>query len=89
MKNKIYIATQGPIAETVGDFWRLVWEENVRVIIMLTNTSEKGKVCVCVCVWWACVWCGRVCVCVCVCVWWACVCVCAAVTLVCVCVGQV
>ncbi len=45
MKNKIYIATQGPIAETVGDFWRLVWEENVRVIIMLTNTSEKGKVC--------------------------------------------
>ncbi len=57
MKNKIYIATQGPIAETVGDFWRLVWEENVRVIIMLTNTSEKGKVCVCgwVGVVWACV----------------------------------
>ena len=44
MKNKAYIATQGPIAETVGDFWRLVWEENVRTIIMLTNVQEKGKV---------------------------------------------
>ncbi len=44
MKNKAYITTQGPIADTVGDFWRMVWDENVRTIVMLTNTSEKGKV---------------------------------------------
>ena len=34
----------GPVQETVGDFWRMVWDENVRTIVMLTNVQEKGKV---------------------------------------------
>lgn len=42
--NKRYIATQAPIPATFNDFWRLVWEQEVRVIIMLTAESEGGQV---------------------------------------------
>ena len=34
----------GPIQATLGDFWRMVWEEDCRTIVMLTNTHEKGQV---------------------------------------------
>lgn len=44
MKPKAYIATQGPIPSTIGDFWRLVWEENSRTIVMVTNVKEKSQV---------------------------------------------
>lgn len=44
MKQKSYIATQGPTPETIGDFWRMVWEHDSRTIVMLTNPCEKGKV---------------------------------------------
>ncbi|XP_046472693.1 uncharacterized protein [Neodiprion pinetum] len=43
-KTKAYIATQGPNSNTVIDFWRMVWQEDVRVICMLTNVVEAGKV---------------------------------------------
>ena len=34
----------GPKPETVNDFWKMVWEQETSVIVMLTQTMEKGKV---------------------------------------------
>jgi tyrosine-protein phosphatase 2/3 len=42
--NKRYIATQAPIPATFSDFWRLVWEQDTRTIVMLTAESEGGQV---------------------------------------------
>jgi protein tyrosine phosphatase len=38
-----YIATQGPMSNTVNDFWKMVWETNCLSIVMLANVLEKGK----------------------------------------------
>lgn len=40
----IYIATQGPLQHTVSDFWQMTWEQNTRLIIMLTSEEEKLRV---------------------------------------------
>ncbi|OAX79016.1 hypothetical protein ACJ72_06668 [Emergomyces africanus] len=40
LSNKKYIATQAPIPATFNDFWRVVWEQDIRVIVMLTAESE-------------------------------------------------
>lgn len=41
---KSYIATQGCLQNTVNDFWRMVFQENSRVIVMTTKEVERGKV---------------------------------------------
>ncbi|XP_022666879.1 tyrosine-protein phosphatase non-receptor type 11-like isoform X2 [Varroa destructor] len=40
---KVYIATQGPLANTIEDFWQMVWQENCRVVVMTTKETERGK----------------------------------------------
>lgn len=42
--NNAYIATQGPKPNTVNDFWRMIWQENVKYIVIVANVEENGKV---------------------------------------------
>ncbi|XP_077446303.1 receptor-type tyrosine-protein phosphatase V-like isoform X3 [Stigmatopora argus] len=39
-----FICTQGPMRDTMNDFWRMVWEQNVRIIVMVTALRYKDLV---------------------------------------------
>lgn len=40
---KRFICSQGPTENTIDDFWRMIWEQKIRVIVMLCNVVEQGK----------------------------------------------
>ncbi|EPY86326.1 receptor-type tyrosine-protein phosphatase S isoform 2 [Camelus ferus] len=43
-RQNAYIATQGPLPETFGDFWRMVWEQRSATIVMMTRLEEKSRI---------------------------------------------
>jgi len=40
---KAYIASQGPLQTNLDDFWRMIWETNCSVVLMLTKEVENAK----------------------------------------------
>ncbi|KAK3784455.1 hypothetical protein RRG08_029911 [Elysia crispata] len=41
----LYIASQAPSDRTINDFMRMIWEQGVDRVVMLTNLTEEGKAC--------------------------------------------
>ncbi|XP_064386119.1 sushi, von Willebrand factor type A, EGF and pentraxin domain-containing protein 1-like isoform X4 [Halichondria panicea] len=44
VKRNKFIASQGPLPNTLVDFWRMMWQERPPIIVMLTNVMENNKI---------------------------------------------
>lgn len=42
-ERKKFICAQGPMDSTINDFWRMIWEQHLELILMLTNLEEYSK----------------------------------------------
>ncbi|XP_072401913.1 tyrosine-protein phosphatase 69D isoform X2 [Diabrotica undecimpunctata] len=42
-ERKKFICAQGPMDTTVNEFWRMIWEQHLELILMLTNLEEYSK----------------------------------------------
>lgn len=42
-ERKKFICAQGPMDTTINDFWRMIWEQHLEIIVMLTNLEEYNK----------------------------------------------
>ena len=40
---KAYIACQGPLKATTATYWQMMWEQDIRLIVMTTEIVERGK----------------------------------------------
>ena len=38
------VGVQGPLENTCGDFWLMVWQQNTKAVVMLNRVIEKGTV---------------------------------------------
>lgn len=43
-KHNAYVATQGPLQDTCGDFWRMCWELRTNMIVMMTRLEERARI---------------------------------------------
>lgn len=44
-RNREYIASQGPLPETIFDFWRMAWESETTTIVMVSKSIHLSKHC--------------------------------------------